>query len=221
MATINQTTANQANAQHSTGPKSPEGKKKSSLNSLRHGLNAQAVLLPHEDALAFLRHSKEWFDGTKPQGPIEKQLVQSLVDLSWRINRMRNMETNILAASYHALSDKVQASDPEVHTSLTMARAVRECEDSIVKLGVHEQRASRTFERTLKQLHDIQAERRAHENRQLHDASRIHRMNTVKKIEWNPAEFGFVPSIPQIEAFTRRETLVDQAYNFQWRSAVA
>ena len=50
MLTENQLDANRANAQHSTGPKTAEGKKRSSLNAIRHGLNSQAVLLPYEDA---------------------------------------------------------------------------------------------------------------------------------------------------------------------------
>ncbi len=43
---INRAQINIANAQHSTGPKTPEGKKKSSLNALRHGLTGQIVVMP-------------------------------------------------------------------------------------------------------------------------------------------------------------------------------
>jgi hypothetical protein len=36
---------NRANSQHSTGPKTPEGKKRISLNALRHGLTGQVVVM--------------------------------------------------------------------------------------------------------------------------------------------------------------------------------
>ena len=40
--------ANAANAQHSTGPRSANGKARSSTNALRHGLTAKQVLAPGE-----------------------------------------------------------------------------------------------------------------------------------------------------------------------------
>src|SRR4051812_33616331 len=39
-----------ANARKSTGPKTPEGKARSSKNALKHGLRAEAFALPNEDA---------------------------------------------------------------------------------------------------------------------------------------------------------------------------
>ena len=204
MLTENQIHANRANAQRSTGPKTQEGKKRSSLNALRHGLNAQAVLLPHEDALAFDRQNQKWFNDLKPKGALEDQLVQSLADLAWRINRMRNMETNILADAYNALSG-------QVHPALALARAARECEDSIVKLGMHEQRATRSFERTSKQLQEIQTARRAHEKSEMSDAVLIHNMQKSKEVFWDPTDDGFVLTIPEIDAHIRRQTLIDNA----------
>ena len=53
MATPAQTLANQQNSQHATGPRTPEGKHQSSLNSLRHGLTGQTVVLPGEDTEAY------------------------------------------------------------------------------------------------------------------------------------------------------------------------
>ena len=41
MLTERQLTANRANAQKSTGPRSPEGKRASSLNACRHNLTGQ------------------------------------------------------------------------------------------------------------------------------------------------------------------------------------
>ena len=50
MATQAQIDANRANAQKSTGPKTPEGKAKSRRNGLKHGLTAEACMLADEDA---------------------------------------------------------------------------------------------------------------------------------------------------------------------------
>ena len=45
--------ANARNAQHSTGPKSEAGKKRSSMNALKHGLTAAEAVLPNEDPAAY------------------------------------------------------------------------------------------------------------------------------------------------------------------------
>ena len=43
-----QLAANRANAQKSTGPRTPEGKSKSRLNAFRHGITAQVIVMPPE-----------------------------------------------------------------------------------------------------------------------------------------------------------------------------
>ncbi len=53
MATESQINANRANAQHSTGPSSPEGKLKSSHNAVKTGLTGRTILLPTDDAAAY------------------------------------------------------------------------------------------------------------------------------------------------------------------------
>jgi hypothetical protein len=46
MTSERQKAANQANALHSTGPKTPEGKAAIRFNAFRHGLLAQDAVLP-------------------------------------------------------------------------------------------------------------------------------------------------------------------------------
>jgi hypothetical protein len=52
MSTPNRIQINQANAKHSTGPKTKAGKHRSSLNALRHGLTGQLVVMPTEDLVS-------------------------------------------------------------------------------------------------------------------------------------------------------------------------
>jgi hypothetical protein len=52
--------ANRENAQSSTGPRTKEGKKRSSLNSTRHGILAQVIHLPEEEMAAFTEFTKEY-----------------------------------------------------------------------------------------------------------------------------------------------------------------
>ena len=49
MATESQTDANRKNSQKSSGPRSSEGKARSSRNSTIHGLTGKSPILPGED----------------------------------------------------------------------------------------------------------------------------------------------------------------------------
>src|SRR4051812_34308766 len=62
------TLANRKNALKSTGPRTPEGKKRSSMNALKHGLTATTVLLPGEDAGAYEDRLDAWTDDLRPVG---------------------------------------------------------------------------------------------------------------------------------------------------------
>ena len=74
-----QKAANQANALHSTGPKTQEGKAVVRLNALRHGLLARDVVLPGEDADAFEDLWNQVRANFWPVGPIEELLVRSSI----------------------------------------------------------------------------------------------------------------------------------------------
>src|SRR6266851_5293839 len=172
---------NRENAQHSTGPKTEAGKQRSSLNALRHGLTGHTIVLPTEDLAAYQRFTKRFFDDLKPQGILEEQLVQSLADTSWRLNRIPALENNLLTLGFAEHSDDINTEHPEVHAALAIAEALREQTRAFTALSMHGQRLSRQFEKTLNQLRELQAERRAAEQTHEH-----------QQLTHQPSEPGFV-----------------------------
>ena len=56
-----QLAANRANAQKSTGPRTPEGKSKSRLNAFRHGITAQVIVMPPEQMEAYMNFNKDLY----------------------------------------------------------------------------------------------------------------------------------------------------------------
>ena len=97
MSTAAQAITNKQNAQQSTGPRTPEGKRASSLNSLRHGLTGQSVVLPGEDAEAYAAFRAKIFADTKPLGVIEEIHAQTVADTQWRLERARGLEASLIA----------------------------------------------------------------------------------------------------------------------------
>ncbi len=57
MASPAQIAANQRNSRESTGPKTPEGRAKSSTNALKHGNRSRKVALLREESYAFEERS--------------------------------------------------------------------------------------------------------------------------------------------------------------------
>src|SRR6202048_3977001 len=98
---------NRANAQKSTGPRTDAGKQRSSLNAWRHGLTGQTVVLPSEDQSAYQRHSQSFLDEYRPKGATEIQIVQSLLDTAWQVNRASAVETNLFSLGITEMEDRI------------------------------------------------------------------------------------------------------------------
>ncbi|MDR3619114.1 MAG: hypothetical protein P4L85_07165 [Paludisphaera borealis] len=99
MATDAQIQANRANAKRSSGPKTDDGKARSRLNALKHGLRASTVnpVLPHEDPAELEAKIQDWIDDYQPTNAIERELVSRAARISWSLDRAERYETALLA----------------------------------------------------------------------------------------------------------------------------
>lgn len=80
------------------GPRTPEGKAKSALNALRHGLRARHfALLPHEDPAEFEALARATRAAYRPTCAVERELVEALAVALWREIRADRMEAEVLA----------------------------------------------------------------------------------------------------------------------------
>jgi hypothetical protein len=84
---------NRANAEHSTGPRTPEGKARASMNAVKHGLFSAEVLLPGEDAALFELLSAQTARDLHAETDQELSLVQEIVACRWRMRRVVARET--------------------------------------------------------------------------------------------------------------------------------
>ena len=209
MSSPNRIQINQANAQHSTGPKTPEGKKISSQNALRHGLTGQKiVLMPTEDPEVYNLHLKSFTDDLRPQGAIETHLVQTLADTSWRMNRVMALETDLLTLG----------SPQNIFDTIAVVDAFEKQSKSLSNLSLHSQRLARLFERTQTQLREIQKIRRAQEKQLLEEYLDITEMYEDKGEAYDPSEDGFVFSKQQIQEAIQsrnRENRALEAYEYE------
>ena len=83
MPTQKQIDANRANAQKSTGPRTEEGKAKSCLNRLSHGLASSATIVPGEDPEEFKALLTDLMTEYEPATPTEQILVEKMTINQW------------------------------------------------------------------------------------------------------------------------------------------
>ena len=181
--TPTRTETNRENAQHSTGPKTPEGKKKSALNALRHGLTGQVVVMPTEDLVLYQSHLNTFEEEYEPKGATEQHLTQALADTSWRLNRVAALETNLLSLA--------ATGDPLVDALGIAASLEAQCK-ALSNLSMHSQRLSRQFERTVIQLRALQSVRQAKEKKDLKHLLDIQEMCESRGETYDHSEDGFV-----------------------------
>src|SRR5580658_4914617 len=206
MSTPSRIAINRANAQHSTGPKTPEGKQKSSLNALRHGLTGQIVVMPTEDLAAYRRHLDSFTEEYTPKGATESNLVQALADTSWRLNRVAALETNLLTLGIANATSPITDAPSEVQDAFAIVSALESQSKALSNLSLHSQRLSRQFERTVIQLRELQKIRQAQETLELSSLLDIMEMYEDKGETYDPSEHGFVFSEQQIkERFVARK----------------
>lgn len=192
--------ANCANAQHSTGPKTEEGKRRSRFNAFRHGLTGKTVVMPWQDRDAYEAFCQEFFHHLKPEGVVEREYVQTVADCSWRLNSAAAAEANLLSLSIHERAGAIQSGSEETDSALAEAKAFREESQVFTNISLYCQRLARQRDKALEQLRLLQNDRKQQRAAELREAAAQRNLHTEKKIPGSPPADGFVFSTPEIDA---------------------
>jgi hypothetical protein len=117
--------ANTANAQLSTGPRTEEGKSKSSQNARTHGLTAQNPVIPDEDRAAFYQLHGQLQAETKPQGTLQQIIFEELVHAAWNLQRVRAMEADLEPSEIDRLARQHTRIERAFYRSLRELKALQ------------------------------------------------------------------------------------------------
>jgi len=80
----------------STGPRTPDGKARTSRNALKHGLLSGQILLSHEDADELDALRETLCADLRPVGALEELLVERIVSSAWLQRRALRAETALM-----------------------------------------------------------------------------------------------------------------------------
>ena len=112
MASAAKILASRLNGSKSRGPITAQGKQKSSLNALKHGLTAKTLVLSNEDHALFEKLQPNYIDSIQPTSALELEIIQRMVTAEWRLRRVWSVGT--------ALTDDMlqeEAENPELSTT--------------------------------------------------------------------------------------------------------
>jgi hypothetical protein len=144
-----------SNGAQSHGPITPEGRAKSSRNSLRHGLTAQAVVLETESQQEFDALLQSFLDRFHPADPVERELVEAMAAARWRLRRLHAIESRILEIELLRRADSLDQEFSGLNDPDRLAHAFQNLADhgrALALLVRYEAALNRAFDRAFKQL---------------------------------------------------------------------
>jgi hypothetical protein len=167
MTTEAQTQANRANAQKSTGPRTPEGKAKVAQNALKHGLLAQQAVVVGEDTDDFDLLRDQLYAEWAPVGPTEARLVERIAGLFWRLQRAERFGTESFDVMCQQCADDPQIKRwrprivPAAASPVVGLTVVKDFSETRVleRLLVCERRLENSLYRTMAELRQAQGRR--------------------------------------------------------------
>jgi hypothetical protein len=118
--------ANRRNAQHSTGPKTAEGKAAVRFNALTWGLRARSLMIRGDDPQEYQRLWNELEAEWRPQTHTERYYLDQMCTAQWLLVRVTASETRVYDRESQikeqlALLDRVDARRARLERSFTTA----------------------------------------------------------------------------------------------------
>ncbi len=200
MSSAAQVAANQANAQLSTGPKTAEGKAKSSRNALKTGLTGRTILVTNQEAELYEEHVLNYDARFDPQTPRETELVQSIADCRWRLGSIPGLESALYARGFREFANLFDDEEDEKQRNLLiMAEVMTRYRKDFANLMLQEQRLSRRAYQEEELLKTMQRKRIAHEEEQLALATQFYLAAKQDNKPFDPAKLGFEFSVEDLE----------------------
>jgi hypothetical protein len=162
MSTESQTDSNRKNSQKSTGPRSAEGKARSSRNTAVHGLTGKFPILPGEDPAGLLDLAESYRAFLHPEGHVEEDLVERMAIATYRLRRIARIEVGYFDfhLRYNPMPEKYNQDG--YADLLAWAFQVDSHGEgcALEKLHRYESRIQRDYSRCLKDLQTLQAARK-------------------------------------------------------------
>src|SRR6266436_588897 len=146
MSTINQVSASRANGARSLGPVTPEGKKRSLMDGVRHGLLARCVVLDNESRDCFDQVVTQYLECFRPANDVELGMIEEMIAAFWRQRRAWAIETSLMDTAI----SKEPGDDELIRIANAFASLSQQPQSALISR--YEARLHRMFQHALKNL---------------------------------------------------------------------
>ncbi|MGA8026548.1 MAG: hypothetical protein WB992_05340 [Bryobacteraceae bacterium] len=196
-----QLAANRANALLSTGPRTPDGKAKASVNAVKSGLTGRTVLLPSDDAAEYTALIAAYQNEFAPVGRAECELVQSVADTDWRLHRIRSLEFALYTQGHLQFEEALNHYPEDIRPAMIQLQTHVTYEKQFRNLNIQEARLHRRRDKDTAELRRLQTERKTKEAESEQLRAPLNSVAAPTQPETHPApsengfEFSTAPSI--------------------------
>ncbi|HUS07509.1 MAG TPA: hypothetical protein VMZ52_14475 [Bryobacteraceae bacterium] len=156
---VRQQTANEKNAQLSTGPRTAAGIEACKHNRLSHGLASTLTVLPCEDQSQFDELLASFVQEHSPGTPTEQALVAQIVAAVWKLRRLGCIEESVFGLLLSA-APPTEGSSPYNQMALELTSNSRSG-NALSLLARYQSALNRQLLQGLKELRTAQDRRRA------------------------------------------------------------
>ena len=163
---------NRENAQHSSGPRSKEGKARSSMNHFKHGFCGAFSLLPAEskqdfdDLLAALRQDHQ------PANTTEDILVERMAQHHWLRQRAIHLQTTLLSDD-GLIEQNEKSFSLYLRYQTANERAFSKCLHDLLKLRAAQRQAEQDVRKAENHARKAETELRKQEQREAEDKRKL------------------------------------------------
>ncbi|MGH9720498.1 MAG: hypothetical protein ACRD8O_09810 [Bryobacteraceae bacterium] len=148
--------SSRANGAKSRGPVTPEGRAKSSMNALKHGLTAETLVVDGENPDELPGLIAMTVDYFQPQNDFETELVLELAAIRWRLRRVPKIETGLFDKR-QAFAQIFVTDYAEVSGQQRLGEIYHGIEESLDLLTRYETRLQRRYNQALANLLKLRA----------------------------------------------------------------
>jgi hypothetical protein len=134
----------------STGPRSAEGKARSSMNALKSGIYSKSETIPGEDPAQLTALTQEYFERYRPDLPEQREQVDVLVRSTWTLRRLAAAEAQVwiyqLDTAY------------KLNSEAPLGHAFHTCDRTLSRLQRMVNSTQRNYRDALHELERLQAQ---------------------------------------------------------------
>jgi hypothetical protein len=167
----------------------PQPTDRRALSNLKHGLTGRIYLLSQAEQSAYDTLHSGLHQSLAPNDAMETELVQSLVDDRWRLQRATSLENSIFAEASEKYADSSDATgDRDLDVALSQGHTWISEARNLNLLTLYESRIQRRFEKNMELLRKLQSERKAALQQAIEEAATLSQLAQSKGEAYNPAE---------------------------------